>query len=95
MGVSPGQAHPQAKARVLVDAGALEGCAHGRLVLGILCVSKGGLFLNFMAPDSVSAFWLGGSSCSQCGPFRERHGICPLWYSRLPVLSIFITMMVW
>lgn len=30
------------------------------VVLGILCVSKGGLFVNFVVPNSVSAFWLGG-----------------------------------
>lgn len=35
----------------------------GQLVLGVLCVSKNGLFLNLMAPNSVSAFgWEG--SCS-------------------------------
>lgn len=42
----------------------LVNCARGQSVLGILCVSKGGLFLSFVAPNSDSPFWLGAGSCS-------------------------------
>ena len=37
-----------------------ELCALPQSVLGILCVSWGGLFPSFLPPNSVFPFWLGG-----------------------------------
>lgn len=42
-----------------MDKNELVSCASGQSVLGVLCVSKGGLFLNFVEPNSDSTFWWG------------------------------------
>ena len=46
-------------------------------VLGILCVSKGGLFLSFVVSNSDSALWLGGGLVL-IWSFWECHGGSPL-----------------
>ena len=90
--VSQGAAVTEVKIAIWADVGKFMSELHtGSVSLGILRVSKGGLCLTFVVPNSDSAFCPG--SCSKYGHHRSVMVFVPLGPTSI-VMSVFTIMIV-